>query len=356
MSSIEIIKQELETQKTLIESKGGTVVVAANNPSPSEITAGIESIEMPDVSLTTATEADVLAGKTFYSQDYSLKTGVLQKLLKDEDLTTLFAYETEQTSTQSVYYSFPESCTYVRSYLFYQNPNPCVIRLSPNTITIAEYAFAESLNFTIENINDLPYLYEIKTGGLRNTKGINMEEMWPSLKIVESYALSNCVPNNSCINLPALKTIGSYSFTEISIKKFLTGIDFSKITASYIGDDSFMNLVVDNDLFLPACVNTLGSYCFHRGSFNNATIPATVKKVSDYVFGGSTTDPLDTYNLKTLTFESVTPPTIGTTIVSTNHVQKGCKIYVPDESVDTYKALSKMSKYADIILPISEKP
>lgn len=44
MDNLEILKQELLAQKAAIESKGGTVVVAENNPSPSEITAGINTI------------------------------------------------------------------------------------------------------------------------------------------------------------------------------------------------------------------------------------------------------------------------------------------------------------------------
>jgi len=71
MSSLEALKQELLTQRSLIESKGGTVEVAHTNPSPSEITAGINTIQAPNMTLATATEENVLEGKTFYFRTYT---------------------------------------------------------------------------------------------------------------------------------------------------------------------------------------------------------------------------------------------------------------------------------------------
>lgn len=75
MESLEILKQELITQKAEIEQKGGTVSVASLNPSPSEITAGIKTISVPDLTSATATSEDVAEGKTFYSGDNTIKMG-----------------------------------------------------------------------------------------------------------------------------------------------------------------------------------------------------------------------------------------------------------------------------------------
>lgn len=75
MDSLEILKQELLSQKDEIVSKGGTVTVASVNPSPSEITAGIKTIIVPDLTGATATVEDVILGKTFYSGNGTIKTG-----------------------------------------------------------------------------------------------------------------------------------------------------------------------------------------------------------------------------------------------------------------------------------------
>ena len=42
MSNIEMLKQELLLQKSIIEQKHGKILVKNNNPSPSEITEGIK--------------------------------------------------------------------------------------------------------------------------------------------------------------------------------------------------------------------------------------------------------------------------------------------------------------------------
>ena len=76
MNSIDIIKQELINQKTLLEQKGFTVNVANTNPSPTEITEAINNIEV-NLTLANATVDDVALGKTFYAQSGELKTGTV---------------------------------------------------------------------------------------------------------------------------------------------------------------------------------------------------------------------------------------------------------------------------------------
>ena len=75
MDNLELIKMELLSQKNAIENKGGTVVVKNVNPSPSEITEGIKTINIPNLSEATATESDVISGKTFYAGNNTLKFG-----------------------------------------------------------------------------------------------------------------------------------------------------------------------------------------------------------------------------------------------------------------------------------------
>lgn len=76
MQSLEILKQELITQKDLLDSKGFPVNVKNINPSPSEITEAIQNIDI-DFTKSDAVESDVVLGKSFFSKDSSLKVGTL---------------------------------------------------------------------------------------------------------------------------------------------------------------------------------------------------------------------------------------------------------------------------------------
>ena len=355
-TNLEKLKQELLLQKEVITSKGGTTIVANENPSPSEITAGIQSIEMPDLSQTTATINDVRTGKTFYSGDLFIKTGVMPQPYTDEVIQALFSYEDSATTTDTIYYTFPADTKKVRSYLFYRNPNSAHITLSENTEEICDYAFYSTDKFKILNINELPKIRILGTYALQGAVGIDHANLWPTLTNAGIHCLTNTIYDNTCINLPALKTIGSYSFTDTVQKRYLSHIDFSKVEANSINSYAFANLVVSGDLTFSKNTTVLSSYSFYKGSHKSVTIPATMKQVLDNCFGGSSSDATDTYKIKEFIFESETPPTIGTTIISTYHVDNGLKIYVPDTAVETYKAVPKLANYVDIILPMSQKP
>lgn len=59
--------------------------------------------------------------------------------------------------------------------------------------------------------------------------------------------------------------------------------------------------------------------------------------------------------LQTIIIEAITPPTLcGNVFTDTPIASKTGTIYVPDASVDTYKAASGWANYADIIKPLSE--
>ena len=59
--------------------------------------------------------------------------------------------------------------------------------------------------------------------------------------------------------------------------------------------------------------------------------------------------------MKTITFERETPPTFGMYLFSDIFLNKGLKIYVPDNSIEAYKAATNFSKYSNYIYPMSQK-
>lgn len=356
MSSIETLKQELIAQKEAIIKKGGTIITANENPSPSEITNGINSIETPNFENATATEADVREGKTFYAGSLFQKTGTLKEPYTEELIDKLFVYGKTYDTLEKVSFSFKKTDTYIRPYLFYDCPTYVEVTLPEDLEEIGTYAFYERDKFVFTNINQLKKLKIINSHALRKVKGINLSQLWPTLEEVYSYGMADTYYENLVLNLPALKTIQTYAFASSASKKSIDSINFSNVLATTYSGYSFTNLTVNSDLVLPATLRTLSGYCFYRSSFNNVTIPATVTSVGEYSFGGVSYDPTDAYRIQTFTFESEIPPTIGNSIISSLHTNNGTKIYVPDVALEAYKTNSKLSKYADIIYPISEKP
>lgn len=160
MSTLTELKQELILQKTAIESKGGSVKVANTNPSPSEITAGINTIIIPYLSSSTATEADVLEGKTFYSMDSTLKTGTLNF----NEIINVFCPFLDTGDTMA--FTFPEGVKTIQPYLFYKNPRKLTITFNSDLEEIGSNAFTEA-DVTLTNFHDLT---KIKVLGIESYK------------------------------------------------------------------------------------------------------------------------------------------------------------------------------------------
>ena len=189
MDNIELLKQELVNQKNALVNKGITVNSVHTNPSPSEITNAINSINMPDFSLVTAEETSVASGKTFYNSNGQLVTGnmdtgstleqaeFLQNYMNEiispvlpSFLTTLREYAFYSCSaleghlvlpeglTKIPPYCFggtsitgitiPSSCTYMGTYCFSNCPNLTEVHI-PDSVTVMEaQCFPTTKNIT----------------------------------------------------------------------------------------------------------------------------------------------------------------------------------------------------------------
>ena len=157
MSGIEVIKNELINQKNIIESFGGSVLVKNQNPTPSEITEGMKTIPAVDFSVTTASEEDVLSGKTFYSGNSEMKIGKAN--IDVNTIHRIFMFNPkEQTSEDDIYYAFPEGQLGIRQYCFHQNYNKVHIRFNNEIKKMEDYCFYECVNFDFENFESLTSL------------------------------------------------------------------------------------------------------------------------------------------------------------------------------------------------------
>ena len=95
------------------------------------------------------------------------------------------------------------------------------------------------------------------------------------------------------------------------------------------------------------CGTAIATNAFYGTSITAITVPSNITNIGNNAFGYS--------DLTNITFESSTPPTIGTLIFSHSNIET---IYVPCEAVDTYKAVANLSSYVDIIhgIPPCDEP
>lgn len=82
-------------------------------------------------------------------------------------------------------------------------------------------------------------------------------------------------------------------------------------------------------------------YMFYSSSIRKITLPANVYQIEDYAFYGC-------YCLQEITLLNDTPPTLLSDAIP-QYIER---IYVPAAAVDTYKAATNWSAFADRILPI----
>ena len=97
-------------------------------------------------------------------------------------------------------------------------------------------------------------------------------------------------------------------------------------------------------IVLPNTVTTIGKYFFYNCSqISSITIPSSVTSIGSYAFSFCAA-------LHTYTIEATTPPTVGSESFSNTGTVNN--IYVPAESVETYKTTSPWSIYASRIQAI----
>jgi hypothetical protein len=110
-----------------------------------------------------------------------------------------------------------------------------------------------------------------------------------------------------------------------------------------IGEDVFRECTSLTSVTIPNSVTTIGydafGYCF---SLETVTIPNSVTSIDRQAFQNCE-------SLTSVTVEATTPPTLG---YGAFNYTNNCPIYVPSESVETYKSASGWSNYASRIQAI----
>lgn len=91
-------------------------------------------------------------------------------------------------------------------------------------------------------------------------------------------------------------------------------------------------------------ISTIRNYAFYGcAHLESVKIPSSVTSIDNYAFYYCS-------SLESLTIYATTPPTLGSSVFE--GTSNNLKIYVPAESVDTYKAASRWSSYRNRIQAI----
>ena len=142
------------------------------------------------------------------------------------------------------------------------------------------------------------------------------------------------------VELPSgVTSIGNHAFngcTSLALTSLPSGV-------TIIGDSAFRgctNLALTS---LPSGVTSIGQYVFSGcTSLALTSLPSGVTSIGNYAFSGCTA-------IQSLTIPIIEPPTLGGSVFFGTTFS----IYVPAESVDTYKAAQNWSTYASRIFPIT---
>lgn len=123
-------------------------------------------------------------------------------------------------------------------------------------------------------------------------------------------------------------------------------------TITTIGNSTFGGVTPINSINLGNSITTIGNYAFYsynkNKQFTSIVFPATVTSIGDSAFSSNCP------NLTTITVEAITPPTLGDNY-SLPPLAQLEHIYVPADSVATYKAASIWKNYKNIISAIPEE-
>lgn len=356
MGNLEILKQEFINQKSVIEEMNGTVNVANTHPTPFEITEAIKTIPHHDLSDSTATEADVAQGKTFYSGNAIIKTGTG---VFDTDIVNALFMFTPQTETYSgeITYAIPSEITTLRKYCFYNNYNKIHITFNDDLEIIDEYSFYATKNFSFENLNNLAKLNKIAmySFAYSSAEGIDMGNLPNSIVTLGTSSFYNSVKEGLDFRFPDSLDVLGQSVYKQDARTLANSLDLSNYKLNTLVAYTFCNIAFACDLVIPETVKTIGMYFNHGGCFKNITIPSSVTSLQSYCFGGATNAAVSNFYLNTVTFESETPPSFGNNVFALQNVENGFKIYVPDNVIDDYKAISYLANYVENIFPMSEK-
>ena len=147
------------------------------------------------------------------------------------------------------------------------------------------------------------------------------------------------LPSLKDIRIDGVRTIGDGAF--VDCKKLVTDINLPNLTS--LSGSAFQSTGISKVVNLGA-ITSIGDTFRNCTNLNFVRLPSTLTAINSFAFQvcGSS---------MTVICEAETPPTYGSIAFTKSNV---VVVYVPDDSVDAYKAASGWSALASKIHPLSE--
>ena len=242
------------------------------------------------------------------------------------------------------YAKLPNTLTRIGSFAFYGCSALASVDFPSSLTTIGSYAFANALDDVDCNFDNLTTLGDAAfyKSGLRSFSAPLLEEL-PGV-YNNASAFSNCSKLKT-INIPNVKSIPYKTFENCAIEGQLN------LNVTNIGFAAFKGNKISSLVCSEGLETISGSGDYANGAFTDCALlthvdfPSTVTSIGKHCF-------LRCKQLVTFICRNVTPPTLGPEVFTGTNT--ALSIYVPDSSVDTYRAASGWSTYASKIKPLSE--
>lgn len=280
----------------------------------------------------------------------------------------------------------PSNKTYVEDGLFKYCTSITSVTFTDNITSIGINAFSNCINLTTITFTD--NITSIYSGAFSNCTNLTTVNLPSKLKSIYSSAFANTSLSGQLVIPRGVTTIEMYAFdacnkiTSIVIPDTVTnlaGFSFRNCTGIegvYIDSiSSWINMAnfgTDNqtpfraasvkqlylngspvvDIVIPDGITTIktATFSYIQGTTRTITIPASVTSIGAAAFRYCN-------KLSSITCLAETPPTLLKQNVSRSFgYTNSCPIYVPDASVDAYKAEAGWDYYSDRIKPLSTKP
>ena len=322
-----------------------------------------ESLTNPDCLVCSAEGADLTAcnGEAPALLKITPYAGEVYGLLKD-DTGTVYATNSDGTQTDGTAMDDTAKKTVTHLFVgsgvtnineFRDCTSLTTVDLSNATAltTIQQAAFIRCTNLTTIDLSKATALQTIASQAFVQT-GITSITIPASVTQIKVSAFDGCtsLTEVNLSNAEKLETIGGKAFFGCTQ---LTTVDLSSATAlQTIGEQAFQGTRITS-ITIPESVTQIGAQAFLGTGITSITIPASVTDIggtTGWTFAGCT-------KLNTVTFKGTTPPTtIGPTIFANCTALE--TIYVPNSSLEAYKAAANLTDYAGKITtpPPQESP
>ena len=247
-----------------------------------------------------------------------------------------FAYCTNLISI-----TIPDSVTTIGSRTFYYCTSLTSVTIPDSVTSIGNAAFAYCTNLTEFNGK-----FASEDGrcliveGLLNSFAIGCgatEYTIPnSVTTIGDSAFRYCLSLTSVTIPDSVTTIGQEAFRNCDS---LTSVTIGD-SVTTIGDSAFFGCKSLTSVTIPDGVTEIGYNAFREAKVISITIPNSVTRIESYAFYSC--------SLSSVYCAATTPPVLGNDYVFDNN-STSRKIYVPTESVETYKSATYWKEYARAI-------